>query len=131
MSKKSRYSGLSEGSELTPKQYLKDACLHRQVFELAKTGISISKILEAIGFKTPLTQKPFRNSEEFKKIIKQGRAIGCAEVAKALLKSATVDRNVKAQIFYLQKQDKLKWGEEDTLQPAAINIHISDIEKDL
>lgn len=108
---------------------LKDRALQRMIFELAKTGVSKTKIVQVLGFKDLKDFGDYKD-EEFERIIAAGKAQACVEMGKALLKAGTIDRNVNAIVKYLEKHDAESWAN-DEISETVININVIDEERDI
>lgn len=81
----------------------------RDVEEAASRGLEKQQIARVLGIHVSTFIEKRKQYPELEEALKRGAAIGVSRVANALFLSATVERNVTAQIFFLKNRDPERW----------------------
>ena len=93
-----------------------------KIVELGSQGLTSGQIAKCLGVSWSTIDRRRKEFEEIEEAIKKGEALGVSRVANALYESATIDKNVTAQIFYLKNRSE-NWADKvDT----NINVNIKD-----
>ena len=93
-----------------------------KIVELGSQGLTSGQIAKCLGVSWSTIDRRRKEFEEIEEAIKKGEALGVSRVANALYESATIDKNVTAQIFYLKNRSE-NWADKvDT----NININLKD-----
>ena len=93
-----------------------------KIVELGSQGLTSGQIAKCLGVSWSTIDRRRKEFGEIEEAIKKGEALGVSRVANALYESATIDKNVTAQIFYLKNRSE-NWADKvDT----NININIKD-----
>ncbi len=81
----------------------------KTVEEGASRGLEKQQIARVLGISPQTFIEKRKKFPELVEALKRGEALGVSRVANALFLSATVERNVTAQIFYLKNRDPDRW----------------------
>ena len=93
-----------------------------KIVELGSQGLTSGQIAKCLGVSWSTIDRRRKEFGEIEEAINKGEALGVSRVANALYESATIDKNVTAQIFYLKNRSE-NWADKvDT----NININIKD-----
>lgn len=93
-----------------------------KIIELGSQGLTSGQIARCLGVSWSTIDRRRKEFGEIEEAIKKGEALGVSKVANALYESATIDKNVTAQIFYLKNRSE-NWSDKvDT----NININLKD-----
>jgi len=93
-----------------------------KIVELGSQGLTSGQIAKCLGVSWSTIDRRRKEFGEIEEAIKKGEALGVSRVANALYESATIDKNVTAQIFYLKNRSE-NWADKvDT----NININLKD-----
>ena len=93
-----------------------------KIVELGSQGLTSGQIAKCLGVSWSTIDRRRKEFGEIEEAIKKGEALGVSRVANALYESATIDKNVTAQIFYLKNRSE-NWADKvDT----NINVNIKD-----
>ena len=81
-----------------------------KIVELGSQGLTSGQIARCLGVSWSTIDRRRKKFEEIDEAIKKGEALGVSRVANALYESATIDKNVTAQIFYLKNRSE-NWSD--------------------
>ena len=81
-----------------------------KIVELGSQGLTSGQIARCLGVSWSTIDRRRKEFEEIDEAIKKGEALGVSRVANALYESATIDKNVTAQIFYLKNRSE-NWSD--------------------
>ncbi len=81
-----------------------------KIVELGSQGLTSGQIARCLGVSWSTIDRRRKEFEEIDDAIKKGEALGVSRVANALYESATIDKNVTAQIFYLKNRSE-NWSD--------------------
>ena len=81
-----------------------------KIVELGSQGLTSGQIARCLGVSWSTLDRRRKEYEEIEDAIKKGEALGVSRVANALYESATIDKNVTAQIFYLKNRSE-NWSD--------------------
>ena len=82
-----------------------------KITELGSQGLTSGQIARSLGVSWDTLDRRKKEYEEIAEAIKKGEALGINKVTNALMQSATNDKNVTAQIFYLKNRDPQRWAD--------------------
>ena len=94
-----------------------------KIVELGSQGLTSGQIARCLGVSWSTIDRRRKEFEEIDEAIKKGEALGVSRVANALYESATIDKNVTAQIFYLKNRSE-NWSDR---QETNINFDLAGI----
>jgi len=92
------------------KKILNDKKTLDAIVELGSQGLTTGQIARCLGVSWSTLDRRRKEHEEIEDAIKKGEALGVSRVANALYESATIDKNVTAQIFYLKNRSE-NWSD--------------------
>tara|TARA_R100000406_G_scaffold94402_1_gene86121 strand:- start:67 stop:489 length:423 start_codon:yes stop_codon:yes gene_type:complete len=82
-----------------------------KITELGSQGLTSGQIARSLGVSWDTLDRRRKEYAEIEEAIKKGEALGINKVTNALMQSATNDKNVTAQIFYLKNRDPQRWAD--------------------
>tara|TARA_R100000995_G_scaffold75014_1_gene44210 strand:- start:418 stop:840 length:423 start_codon:yes stop_codon:yes gene_type:complete len=82
-----------------------------KIIELGSQGLTSGQIARSLGVSWDTLDRRRKEYAEIAEAIKKGEALGINKVTNALMQSATNDKNVTAQIFYLKNRDPQRWAD--------------------
>jgi hypothetical protein len=81
-----------------------------KIVALGSQGLTSGQIARCLGVSWSTIDRRRKEFGEIEEAIKKGEALGISRVANALYESATIDKNVTAQIFYLKNRSE-NWAD--------------------
>tara|TARA_R100000700_G_C3157489_1_gene134381 strand:- start:613 stop:1035 length:423 start_codon:yes stop_codon:yes gene_type:complete len=82
-----------------------------KITDLGSQGLTSGQIARSLGVSWDTLDRRRKEYAEIEEAIKKGEALGINKVTNALMQSATNDKNVMAQIFYLKNRDPQRWAD--------------------
>tara|TARA_Y100001937_G_scaffold46835_1_gene65707 strand:+ start:1656 stop:2078 length:423 start_codon:yes stop_codon:yes gene_type:complete len=82
-----------------------------KITDLGSQGLTSGQIARSLGVSWDTLDRRRKEYAEIEEAIKKGEALGINKVTNALMQSATNDKNVTAQIFYLKNRDPQRWAD--------------------
>ena len=105
------------------KKVLNDKKTLDAIVELGSQGLTTGQIARCLDVSWSTLDRRRKEYEEIEDAIKKGEALGVSRVANALYESATIDKNVTAQIFYLKNRSE-NWSDR---QEVNHNLDLANI----
>jgi transcriptional regulator with XRE-family HTH domain len=105
-----------------------DNALLKKTKGLAARGLTQQQIADSLGIEITTLHKYKNLNTDFNKAIREGKALGIAEVANSLFNTAT-GGNVAAQIFYMK--NRAGWADKQEVDMAVTKVKtLEDFYKD-
>jgi hypothetical protein len=94
-----------------------------KIVALGSQGLTSGQIARCLGVSWSTIDRRRKEFGEIEEAIKKGEALGISRVANALYESATIDKNVTAQIFYLKNRSE-NWADR---QEVVANFDLANL----